>query len=132
MLSLALYQDLLGKPYAKDGRGPTSYDCLGLAMEMARRLGKPVPAYVSDEEELHRQLGAGSATLADVPQIARAVPGCVALFRMSDGTHHLGVMVDPYRMLHAARTNGAVIVERVLSPQWQRKIIGYYSLEGGK
>lgn len=123
----ALWMDLLGKPFTRGARGPAAYDCLGLALEMARRLGKQVPDYVSDETELHKQLGAGGCTLADLPQIPRPVPGCVVLLRMSPTQHHLAFMVDAYRMIHASATLGCV-VERVLSPLWQRRVIGYYSL----
>lgn len=130
MLPLSLYLGLLGAAYEKGARGPFAFDCLGLAMEVARRLGKKVPNYVSDEAELHRQLGEGAATLADMPQIPLPVPGCIALFRVTPTQHHLGVMIDPYRMLHAFERTG-VVIERVHSPQWKRKLIGYYSLDEG-
>lgn len=126
-----LWMDLVGKPFVRGGRGPEGYDCLGLAMEMARRLGKQVPDYVSDEAELHRQLGAGAATLADMPQLARPVPGCVVLLRMSAEHHHIAFMVDAYRMIHASAKVGCVI-ERLMSPLWQRRVIGYYDLEAAR
>lgn len=122
-----LWMDLLGKPFAKSGRGPASYDCLGLTMEMARRLGKQVPDYVSDESVLHAQLAEGGAKLADLPQIPKPVPGCVVLIQMRPDQHHLAFMVDEYRMIHASEKVGCV-VERVISPLWQRKVLGYYDL----
>lgn len=79
-LPTSAYLDLLGKPFQANGRGPASYDCVGLALAVAGRLGKVLPAYLSNETELHAQLGANNATLADLPQIPRAVPGCVVLF----------------------------------------------------
>lgn len=130
-LPLELYKDLLPKPFIDKGRGPDGYDCVGLAIEVARRLGKQVPDYVSSEEELHAQLGKGAATFADLPKIPRAEPGCVVLLRMRPDQHHLAIMIDEYRMLHASRQTGCV-VERVLSPLWSRKVIGYYRLEASK
>ena len=35
--------DLLGKPYKVHGRGPDSYDCYGLVIEVERRLGRIIP-----------------------------------------------------------------------------------------
>ncbi|MBQ0111956.1 MAG: C40 family peptidase [Bacteroidales bacterium] len=31
--------DLVGKPYKKNGRGPDGYDCYGLAIEVEKRFG---------------------------------------------------------------------------------------------
>ena len=123
-----IFVDLLGKPFVEGARGPAGYDCVGLALEMARRLGKQVPDYVSSEAELHRQLAADAAALADCPQISRPVPGCAVLLRVSPSQHHLALMVDEYRMIHTTAKTGCVI-ERVNSALWQRRVIGYYSLE---
>ncbi len=128
-LPARIYADLLGKPFKKAGRGPDGYDCLGLTLEVARRIGKQLPNYVSEESELHAQLGA--ASLADLPRIPAPAPGCVVLLRMRPDQHHLAVMVDEYRMLHTSERVGCV-VERVLSPLWARKVIGYYSLAEAK
>ena len=127
-LAASIYADLLGKPFVAGARGPQTYDCVGLAMTIAQRLGKQVPNYVSSEAELHAQLGSGGTTLADCPQIPRAVPGCAVLLRISPTQHHLAFMVDESRMIHTTQATGCVI-ERVNSPLWQRKVIGYYSLE---
>lgn len=35
--------DLLGKPYKAHARGPMSYDCYGLVIEVERRLGHTMP-----------------------------------------------------------------------------------------
>jgi hypothetical protein len=124
-----IYADLLGKPWRRGARGPEAYDCLGLALEIARRLGRTFPAYVSTEAELHAQLGSGGGTLADCPRIAAPEPGAVALLRMSVGEHHLAFLVDRYRMIHTTEATGCV-VERILEPMWQRRIMGYFRLEG--
>jgi hypothetical protein len=127
-LDSGIYADLIGKPFATGARGPDAYDCVGLALEIARRLGKTVPDYVSSEAELHSQLAAGGAALADCPQIQRPVPGCAVLLRMTPSQHHLAFMVDEYRMIHTTAATRCVI-ERVNSALWHRKVIGYYSLE---
>jgi cell wall-associated NlpC family hydrolase len=58
-LSPRLYADLLGKPFADGGRGPDSFDCVGLAIEVQRRRGLDIPDFVSSQAELHRQMAAG-------------------------------------------------------------------------
>lgn len=121
------YADLLGKPFADGARGPASYDCVGIALAVAARLGKQLPNYLSSETELHAQLGANGSTLAGCVQIARPEPGCLALFRMSSSEHHIGIMADEYRMVHSLKGIGCVI-ERVMSNLWQRKVMGFYRL----
>jgi uncharacterized protein YfaT (DUF1175 family) len=128
-LTSAIFSDLIGKPFLDGARGPAQYDCVGLAMEIARRLGKDVPSYVSSEQELHKQLAQGGTSFADCQQINRAEPGCVVLLRMKPNQHHLAFMVDDYRMIHTTAKTGCVI-ERVNSILWQRKVIGFYRLEG--
>lgn len=36
------YLDLVGKPYKVGARGPDAYDCMGVALEVLRRLGHDV------------------------------------------------------------------------------------------
>jgi len=127
MIPLAVYADLLGKPFAPGARGLESFDCVGLALEMARRLGKQLPNFISSEAELHAQLGTGGATLADLPQIARPEPGCIVLLRISPTEHHVAFMIDEYRMIHTLKDVRCAI-ERINSNLWQRKVIGFYRL----
>ena len=125
-----LYGDLIGKPYLIGGRGPTAYDCVGLTIEFQRRRGLALPAYLSDEAELHRQLAAGGA-LADCHKLATAAPGCVVLLRGFDGGRHLGCMVDGYRMLHVSR-DCAVIVEVLARSLWRTRVLGFYRMEAAQ
>jgi NlpC/P60 family len=127
MIAASVFTDLLGKPFAEGARGPEAFDCVGIALEVARRLGKQLPDYLSSEAELHAQLSGDGSTLADCPQIARPEPGCLVLFRMSSSEHHIGTMIDPYRMIHTLPCTGCVI-ERINSNLWQRKVIGFYRL----
>jgi cell wall-associated NlpC family hydrolase len=126
-LSALLYADLLDKPFREGARGPSAYDCVGLASEVLERLGRKLPPFVSDIAELHRQLAAGGA-LEDSRRIEHPVAGCVALVRMVDDERHVGIMVDPYRMLHTSRQTQFPVVERILTPLFQRRILGFYDL----
>src|SRR3990167_3147116 len=44
------YIDLLGKPFEYGGRGPDTYDCWGLCMEIYKRLGIQLPDGVSSAD----------------------------------------------------------------------------------
>ena len=133
-LDTLLFLDLVGSPYVADARGPAAFDCLGLAIEMQRRLGRTVPEFVSREEELHRQLAEGGF-LAGCSRLERAEAGCVALFKMprldrERGMHHLGTMLDPFRMLHTSAQTGGAVIESILGPLWQLRCMGFYRLQG--
>jgi len=119
-----LFVDLIGKPWRKCARGPDAYDCLGLVLEIQRRRGVEVPNFLSCEGELHRQL-AGGGFLAGCKKLEAAEPGCVALIKMGH-EHHLGVMLDSYRMIHTTEQTRGAVIERILGPLWNRRITGYY------
>jgi cell wall-associated NlpC family hydrolase len=127
-LSPRIFTDLLGKPWQDGARGPDAYDCVGLVLEIQRRRGIDVPEYVSSEAEFHRQFH-HDQLFAECPRLAGADPGCVALFKVGVNQHHLGVMVDRYRMIHTAQYPGCAIVERILGPIWERRLIGFYLVE---
>jgi hypothetical protein len=128
MIPARMYSDLLGKPFAEDGRGPDAYDCVGLAMEVARRRGFKLPVYVSDPAELHRQLAAGGV-LSEARRLDIPEAGCIALTRMLGDDRHIVTMVDSYRLLHTSKQTGRAVVERILEPIWQRRVLGFYRLE---
>lgn len=126
-LSFSLYGDLLGKPWREDARGPDAYDCLGLAIEVQRRRGLTVPDFVSSEAELHRQQASGGF-LTDCQQLEVAQPGCLALVKTGVNKHHVGIMIDRFRILHTTEQTKGVVVERILGPLWERRIVGFYEV----
>jgi len=40
-----MFDDLIGKPYKENGRGPDGYDCYGLVEEISHRLGIDLPSF---------------------------------------------------------------------------------------
>jgi hypothetical protein len=122
-----LYADLIGKPYALSARGPEAYDCLGLAMEMGKRLGLIVPRFLSCEGELHRQLAAGGEMLASLRAAESPEAGCVALMENTPSEHHLGIMLDRWWMLHSMEASGC-LRERIGAPFFKHRIIGFYRI----
>lgn len=120
--------DLIGKPYKIGARGPDAYDCAGLVVELLRRrnihLGIPDTPTTGDAQLLvmTRIL---RTRWVDVEQPYR---GCVVLF---DGGH-VGVMLDLYRFIHCAADVGQVCIERIDSPLWRKRFMGYYEYAGSR
>lgn len=97
----ALYLDLVGVPYLEDGRDPNvGLDCLGAVIVVARRRGFAVedPTVERLAERWPRSWEA----------VDRPVPGDAVLWQLADGAH-IGVLVSPRRVLHAARGAGVVV-----------------------
>lgn len=120
-LPVTLWQHLLGLPFAEGGRGPEALDCVGLLLEMQRRLGNTIPDCASDVSLLAdaRQ----HWTRVDAPQ-----PGDAVLLYSHDPAWHLGVVTDispKVWMLHAYPKAG-VIRSRLDRFPWKNQIEGYY------
>ena len=99
-------QDLIGKPHARDARGPEFYDCWGIAAEVYSRLGIQLPDYStkglrhSEIQDLSNGHAKDHADWIDKPE-----PWC---FVFADG--HMGLFHSG-RVLHSARKIGCI---------WQR------------
>lgn len=125
-LAQDLWIDLLGKPYRRGGRGPLEYDCLGVVLEVQRRMGfsvpDPVPAYGDDP---------GSAFLdhwADGwDRIQGPIPGAGVLLQLESRRwpDHVGVLVGQDDVLHVTRN--ARVVTAPLS-RWSRagRVRGFF------
>jgi cell wall-associated NlpC family hydrolase len=129
-LPARIYSNLPGLPYRDGGRGPTFFDCLGLAIELQRLQGRMVLDYSSTLEEYERQLGPARGVLGPAVRLESPEPGCVVLLRMPEGRPHLGTMLDRYRMLHTTEQTRAAVIESLTGPLWSRRVLGYYAPEG--
>ena len=95
--------DLIGVPYKEHGRTKEGFDCWGLVMEVARRVGVELPDYDytlhSDnmtDKEAKKVLDAGRAKKIPVP-----VEGAIVLFENSMGLkHHVGIYVGDGMVCH--------------------------------
>lgn len=120
--------NLIGKPYARGGRGPDAYDCAGLVVEVMRRRGIKLSIPETPEAECD-QLAAMRAILAaqwvDVP---RAFAGCIVFFR----SNHVAVMLSPTKFIHVAEDVGQVCIERLEGAIWPRRFVGFYEYGGAK
>ena len=125
------YDDLVGLPFQDGGRGPDSYDCWGLAMELFRRRGLLLHDYFCSSEAT-----AGVARLMEDGRVewrrlAGPEPGCLVAIRMLDvgWANHCGVYLESGRFIHAYSEETGVVIDRIR--RWGPRVVGYYvPLEG--
>jgi cell wall-associated NlpC family hydrolase len=117
------YIDLLGIPFERGARGPNSYDCYGLAMEMFRRIGVAVPDFKSPGtlEEIADLVRRKEARWNKVP--FGQVHSLVTL-RVEGLVAHVGFMIDADRFIHAFEPTG-VTTERLRNGSF--KPLGFYT-----
>jgi cell wall-associated NlpC family hydrolase len=125
-----IYIDLLDKPFQWGGRGPDSFDCYGLCIELARRNGQIIPDSAWAEEpykieELVEQTADKGFISIDVPRAGDFVGFKIRPPFVS----HIGYMVNQYEFLHITKGT-RVSRERLDSLLWQRKIAGFYRWNG--
>jgi len=117
-LPATLWLDLLGKPFFEGARGPDAYDCVGLFLEMQRRLGLPVPAWGS-----HARLLPEAKTQWE--PVGDPQPGDGILIYSDDPPWHLGVVTGADYMIHSHPSCG-VVRERYNAFPWHNRIEGFY------
>jgi cell wall-associated NlpC family hydrolase len=118
-LPASLWLDLLGKPFRKGARGPDAYDCVGLLLEVERRMGYPIPAWGSHAREL-------VPAMACWEPVTDPQPGDGILIHSVDPEWHVAVVCGDNYMIHAHPDCGQVVRERYNSFPWQARIEGFY------
>ncbi|WP_446744303.1 NlpC/P60 family protein [Silvibacterium acidisoli] len=114
----SLYLDLLAIPYVEHGRTLEGMDCVGLFMEIQRRLGRHLPVYESDPTILADSLIAWERV--ETPEAGDGV-----LLFSSDPPWHLATVIGPNEMIHGKEGAG-MVVERFDTPAHRRCIEGFY------
>ena len=117
-LAFSLYGDLLPVPYLKNGRTLAGLDCVGVFLEVQRRLGRTLPAYESNPAMLAAALGAWV-------KVEDPEPGDGVLIRSHDPRWHLATVIGGVEMIHGKDGCG-VVVERFDSPEYARRVEGFY------
>lgn len=98
--------DLIGLPYRRGARGPASYDCWGLVLELAWRCGRAIPADWCSRGMTRSEQRALMAGVAGVRTIRLDAPveGAIAY---SERGAHCGYVLHG-RVVHAMRGAGVV------------------------
>lgn len=116
--------DLIGRPYLKDGRGPDSYDCYGLCIEVSRRAGIIVPEGQTPPTRAGRNKIFTSAK--DVWQkLSKPEPFCFAAFHVR-GNWHAGIVLPGLTSFIHITAGIRVTVSQLNSLKWRQLFDGFY------
>lgn len=126
----------VGLPYRDKGRGPDAWDCWGgVRMVLAEVFHAELPDYAdaySGAADHASVAAAVSAGLRDGWQRAEAPSeGDLLILRIAGRPWHCGLMVNARMFLHwpPPDAHGRQLlscIERIDSPQWARRIEGFY------
>jgi cell wall-associated NlpC family hydrolase len=106
------WSSYIGVPFVPRGRTPAGVDCWGLVrLVYADQLGVELPSLADDYPDTRdgAVLGPLLHSHLEAWQPALPQPFAVALFTAHGGRCHVGVMIDPARMLHTAPGKDACI-----------------------
>jgi cell wall-associated NlpC family hydrolase len=104
----------VGTPYVYGGTTPgEGLDCSGLTYYAHHVAGVQIPR-VSTE-----QLRTATPVPGRQPR-----PGDMVFFRTGPGQHHVGLMVDNDRFVHASTSRREVRLDRLANPYWQARYLG--------
>lgn len=117
-LPYSIWFDLLGKPFRDGARGPDAFDCVGLLIEVERRLGHPMRPWGSHA----RLLAQGKA---EWERVTDPQPGDAILLYSDHPQWHVAVVCGNGYMLHA-HSGAGVARERYNSFPWHKRIEGFY------
>ncbi|MVO14807.1 NlpC/P60 family protein [Parasedimentitalea huanghaiensis] len=116
----------IGIPYQELGRGPESYDCLGLFLALQRvRHGRDLFDPLCTMTAAAR-LNLAAKTRPDWRRVDRAVEGAALLFKVKGLALHVGYAMGGRFMLHASGEIGESVIEDYQSSAWGSRLEGIY------
>jgi hypothetical protein len=133
------YVDMIGVQFKYGGRGPDTYDCLGLAIECERRsTGRKVPDLRSPEalheiatemaREKYRWVPHATKEPGLLIPFSEMQPGRWIEIRIKGLACHVGFIHRPRKFLHAWEGTNGVTQEDI--EQWRTRILGVYEYGG--
>jgi cell wall-associated NlpC family hydrolase len=120
----------VGLPYAELGRGPRTYDCLGLflALQRARR-GRDLPDPACRPAEAVRR-GVVDRERPRWRRVEAAREGDALLFRERGRALHVAYALSDREMLHTEASLGASAIEAWRTTRWLCRLEGVYRHAG--
>jgi cell wall-associated NlpC family hydrolase len=123
------YDDLIGVAFAEQGRGPDTFDCYGVCMEINRRLGKALPDFADIMKTITKENIKEPEKCFDKVS-GQPRTGDILLFRPMQGREmHTGVVVEPGKFLHASRDSGQVRRSELNHLLYCQRVVGVYRLK---
>jgi cell wall-associated NlpC family hydrolase len=104
----------IGTRYKYGAQSPgKALDCSALTQHAYSVAGVHIPRVSTDQRRA-----------ATPVHPARAKPGDLVFFRIRRGLHHVGLMVDDKRFVHASTSKKQVRLSSITSNYWQQRLIG--------
>lgn len=122
------YIKYLGVNYKYNGNSILEgFDCINLCCAIAKDRGIYLPNINHTDFNINNY-GLRMKEVKDTPNIWKKVApqeNALVLFKIHGVIKHVGYMIDKYSFIHI--TEGSkVTVERLTSPQWNKRIEGFY------
>lgn len=104
----------IGTRYKYGAQSPgKALDCSALTQHAYSEAGVRIPRVSTDQRRA-----------ATPVHPAKAQPGDLVFFKIRPGLHHVGLMVDAKRFVHASTSKKQVRLSRINTDYWQRRLIG--------
>jgi cell wall-associated NlpC family hydrolase len=104
----------IGTRYKYGAQSPgKALDCSALTQHAYSVAGVKIPRVSTDQRRA-----------ATPVHPAKAQPGDLVFFRIRRGLHHVGVMVDDERFVHASTSKKQVRLSSISKDYWQKRLIG--------
>lgn len=123
-----MYDDLIGVPFSNRGRGPSSYDCLGLVIEIYKRNGIFIPNWDVSVRSCNFIDGYIKTEVSSERWCKLIQPEYLCLITIQqhqEFVQHLAIYIDGGKFIHATPHKG-VTVDCLNSPEYKNQIRGFY------
>lgn len=124
-----LVSDLIGAPFTDGGRDKNGLDCLGLAILVRRRMGRPIADPGCRYDDIAAIEAVTGQERASWQRVSEPAPGdIVALVtdsRLPGVVQHIGIYLGDGRFVHTTARHG-VAIAKVTDRLWAQRIEGYY------
>ncbi len=126
-----MFDDLIGKPFVKNGNGDNGYDCYTLSQEVCRRIGINLPPqnYIDNLETRNDTINV--RLNEEFVELEKPEPYCLVTFKIIPPfVSHIGVVLeDCKRFIHIMKKR-CVCIEKLNNRFCKSKIEGYYRYVG--
>lgn len=125
------YYKYLGVPFKFNGNSTQEgYDCINLCCAIAKDRSVPMKNINHAFTDIHNYHSLFSdRESSDWLSISKDLVDSLVVFKINGKISHVGYMLDDISFIHIME-NSRVTVEKITSPQWERRIVGFYKYIG--
>ena len=125
-----MFTDLIGKPFEFGSRGPNTFDCYRLCMEVYKRLGIELPDYPTSFGNYTEDNETYDSGKANFIRLEKPEPFCLATFMIiKPFVSHIGVVLEDCCSFINTSLNRAVNIEQLNSARWRGRLDGFWKYE---